>query len=455
MKRILSTALVAAFLCIKISAQVPSPSIPLTGNIGAGGIFPLFNAGPLIFSSDASRTMAYPEMSAFVIKAVSSVTLTATRNLIAPNGYFAFAIENATTGGQSIQIIGATGTGVTIPNCSVSPTACTAFVFGDGTNYYSVGSSAGGSMTYPVAGIPNSNGSSWLTSYSSSNFIPANYISALAYMSYFGSFTVGHCLQVESISPITAQDAGLACGSGSGITQLTGDGAAGPGSGSQPLTLTTVNGSPGTYGSASATPVLTVDVKGRITSISTVPTTAAPPVNYIFYPAAVEDGGSAFAGGCTRYDNNQPQAGSIASATSALGYLSFNAPPTQPQYCEFTRTEPAYWTGTSLSVDFFAAATSGNVIFDVQSVCLLSNTALTSSYSPTFGTVHAVTTAVSTTAYGLVTSAVLSNVAAPGVGNCPASPTTPTQVTYRIYLDASTTIVTNLLGFNVGVGRSQ
>jgi len=39
-------------------------------------------------------------------------------------------------------------------------------------------------------------------------------------------------------------------GIGSGITQLTGDVTAGPGTGSQPATLATVNGSPGTCGDA-------------------------------------------------------------------------------------------------------------------------------------------------------------------------------------------------------------
>ena len=111
-------------------AQVPAPQIPLTGSIGPGGIFPILNSGTLIFPSDADYTMTYPEVSANFLKVTSAVTLTATRNLRAPVGIgFQFTVENATTGGQAIQVIGATGAGVVIANGS------TATVTSDGTNY--------------------------------------------------------------------------------------------------------------------------------------------------------------------------------------------------------------------------------------------------------------------------------------------------------------------------------
>lgn len=55
-----------------------------------------------------------------------------------------------------------------------------------------------------------------------------------------------------------------------GITQLTGDGTAGPGSGSQVFTLATVNANVGTFGSASAVPVITANGKGLGTAYSTV-----------------------------------------------------------------------------------------------------------------------------------------------------------------------------------------
>jgi len=125
-------------VCASCAAQIPAPQINLTGNIGCQG-FPCVNNGILIFSSDADRTMTAQETSAFYIKATSSTSLTATRNLISPTGAFPFTIENATTGAQAIQIIGASGTGVTIPN------GATVSVWNDGTNFVQIGSAASGS----------------------------------------------------------------------------------------------------------------------------------------------------------------------------------------------------------------------------------------------------------------------------------------------------------------------
>lgn len=158
MKRLL---ILAAFVGTAV-AQIPVPQLPLTGNIGAAFAGPVLNGGNLVMTADANYTMAYPDMSAFVIKVTSTVSLTATRNLISPNGFFSFIIENATMGSQSVQIIGTSGTGFSIPNGQV----CT--VIGDGTNYISAGctSSGGsgvssingntGSMTFTGAGVTQS-----------------------------------------------------------------------------------------------------------------------------------------------------------------------------------------------------------------------------------------------------------------------------------------------------------
>ncbi len=54
-----------------------------------------------------------------------------------------------------------------------------------------------------------------------------------------------------------------------GITQLTGDVTAGPGSGSQAATLATVNSNVGTFGSSTAIPVITANGKGLGTAYST------------------------------------------------------------------------------------------------------------------------------------------------------------------------------------------
>ncbi len=58
-------------------------------------------------------------------------------------------------------------------------------------------------------------------------------------------------------------------GGGGGIIQLTGDVAAGPGSGSQGATLATVNSNVGTFGNGTTVPVVTVNAKGLVTAVST------------------------------------------------------------------------------------------------------------------------------------------------------------------------------------------
>jgi hypothetical protein len=72
---------------------------------------------------------------------VMSGTLTATRNVIAPLVEKTYIVKNSTTGAQSIQIIGSSGLGVTIPN------GITAYVYCDGTNFYNAISGSVGSFT--------------------------------------------------------------------------------------------------------------------------------------------------------------------------------------------------------------------------------------------------------------------------------------------------------------------
>ena len=138
--------LILAFSCGLTVAQ--SPQVSLTGNIGAGGVFPLINSPAVAFATDADHTMVYPEMSGSsgFILVTSSVSLSVTRKLIAPliKG-FIFTIENATTGAQSIQVIGTTGSGVTI-----GPGA-TAIVSCDGTNYINISISGLGTMAFQNA----------------------------------------------------------------------------------------------------------------------------------------------------------------------------------------------------------------------------------------------------------------------------------------------------------------
>jgi hypothetical protein len=81
------------------------------------------------FSGDSDQVMNASLQAASVI-AFNVGGLTATRNVTALLGLYGFMVWNNTTGGHSIQIIGSTGSGATVPNGKV------VFVWSDGTNYY-------------------------------------------------------------------------------------------------------------------------------------------------------------------------------------------------------------------------------------------------------------------------------------------------------------------------------
>jgi hypothetical protein len=108
-----------------------APQVPVTGNVGAGGVFPILNAGAVNFSADSNHTMVYPEMSGVVINMTSSVTLTAAHAMIAPLALgFWFIVYNNTTGGQNINVAGVTGAAA-----SVAPDGLPHLVVCDGANY--------------------------------------------------------------------------------------------------------------------------------------------------------------------------------------------------------------------------------------------------------------------------------------------------------------------------------
>jgi hypothetical protein len=68
-------------------------------------------------------------------------TNTAVRNLIAPLVEKTYVVQNNTTGGYAIQVIGSSGLGVTIPN------GIAAYVYSDGINFYNAISGSVGNYT--------------------------------------------------------------------------------------------------------------------------------------------------------------------------------------------------------------------------------------------------------------------------------------------------------------------
>lgn len=82
----------------------------------------LVGRGNPIFTSDANLTISLVNSvnsqtaRNLYLNVTSSVSLTATRDLIVPTSNKTYVVENNTTGSQSIRIITAAGTGITIPN---------------------------------------------------------------------------------------------------------------------------------------------------------------------------------------------------------------------------------------------------------------------------------------------------------------------------------------------------
>jgi hypothetical protein len=86
---------------------------------------------------------------------IATGTNSAQRNIIAPLVEKTYIIKNSTTGGFGVQIIGASGTGVVIPN------GATISVFCDGTNFYPL--SSGSSGNFAIAGNLSVTGTTSLT----------------------------------------------------------------------------------------------------------------------------------------------------------------------------------------------------------------------------------------------------------------------------------------------------
>ena len=116
-----------------------------TTNNNLGGLLEQAVSGVItITMTDANYTMS--NFNGVVDEARNQVlvvngTNTATRNLIAPLVEKTYVVQNSTTGGYAIQVIGSSGLGVTIPN------GIAAYVYCDGINFYNAISGSVGNYT--------------------------------------------------------------------------------------------------------------------------------------------------------------------------------------------------------------------------------------------------------------------------------------------------------------------
>jgi hypothetical protein len=123
-------------------------------------------------------------------------TNTAQRNLIAPLVEKTYTVKNSTTGGFAVQIIGASGTGVVIPN------GITASVYCDGTNFYAVTNGTVGNFT--VNGTLGVTGATTLSST----------------LGVTGATTLSSTLAVTGASTFTGIPSGPTAAPGTNTTQL-------------------------------------------------------------------------------------------------------------------------------------------------------------------------------------------------------------------------------------------
>lgn len=79
-------------------------------------------------SADSNATLTAAEARCGILDITSSVSLTATRDIVLPLSPQQWTVYNGTTGAQSLQFIGSTGTGVTVANGK------RVILYADGTN---------------------------------------------------------------------------------------------------------------------------------------------------------------------------------------------------------------------------------------------------------------------------------------------------------------------------------
>jgi len=118
---------------IALGEQVGTWGTTTNTNLGTALEQAVVGRANVSFTSDANKTLtisntnASQEARALFLNLSSTLSLTATRDLIVPAIFKNYMVKNGTTGGQSIRVIVA-GVGFTIPNGK------TALVYNDGTD---------------------------------------------------------------------------------------------------------------------------------------------------------------------------------------------------------------------------------------------------------------------------------------------------------------------------------
>ena len=169
MKNLLKIFTLLLFAFAPALAQVPGTQIPLTGSIGINGQASLLGYNSPNFITDANLTLTATQWSPHSQYITSTATLTATRNLVMQDIPGAeYTACNYTTGGQFVQIIGTSGSGVNIANgyCSL--------VNFDGTNYIQVGASITGNFYLPSIG--GNSGQVYISSISQGSGYTGNWV---------------------------------------------------------------------------------------------------------------------------------------------------------------------------------------------------------------------------------------------------------------------------------------
>jgi len=118
---------------IALGEQVGTWGTTTNTNLGTALEQAVIGRANVSFTTDANKTLtisntnAAQDARALFLNLSSTLSLTATRDLIVPAIFKNYMVKNGTTGGQSIRVIVA-GVGVTIPNGK------TALVYNDGTD---------------------------------------------------------------------------------------------------------------------------------------------------------------------------------------------------------------------------------------------------------------------------------------------------------------------------------